>query len=169
MSRWVRPDLFDLVAISLETDGQIVDTHAGNDLIDQFDVHMQTMEPSHHRHVHRFTPGLYIREIFMPAGMLCVSKVHNTEHPYIISKGVVSVFIPGKGVDVLSAPHTGITLPGTRRLLYIHEDVIWTTFHPTDLTDLEEIEQAIIRPYTNHRLASSDLDQTTEIENEVKA
>jgi hypothetical protein len=31
--------------------------------------------------VHRFTPGLYIREIFMPAGALVTSKIHKTEYP----------------------------------------------------------------------------------------
>jgi hypothetical protein len=41
--------------------------------------------------VHRFTPGMYIREIFMPAGSLITSKIHKTEHPYTISKGKFAV------------------------------------------------------------------------------
>lgn len=94
---------------------------------------------------HRFTPGLYVREIFMPAGTLLTSRIHKTEHPYVITKGVVSVLIPGTGVETLSAGHVGITLPGTRRLLYIHEDTTWLTFHPNpENEDLEAIEARII-------------------------
>lgn len=80
--------------------------------------------------VHRFTPGLYTREIFMPAGTLLTSRIHKTEHPYVITKGRVSVYIPGEGVQHLEAGHVGITRPGTRRVLYIHEDCTWLTFHP---------------------------------------
>lgn len=102
--------------------------------------------------VHRFTPGLYVREIFMPKGALIVSKIHRTEHPYVISKGKVSVWTEG-GVLHLSAPHCGITKPGTRRVLYIHEDCVWTTFHPGPWpadTDPERIvaELTVDRPIT---------------------
>lgn len=79
---------------------------------------------------HRFTPGLYVREIFMPAGTIVVSRIHKTQHPFVISKGDCEVWSPGTGWQRLRAPHTGITLPGTQRLLLIHEDTIWTTFHP---------------------------------------
>ena len=96
--------------------------------------------------VHRFTPGLYIREIFMPKGTLVVSKIHKTEHPFVVSKGRVSVWTADAGVVHLQAPHCGITKPGTRRLLYMHEDVVWTTFHPTQETDVEKIEAMIIQP-----------------------
>ena len=89
--------------------------------------------------VHRFTPGLYIREIFMPAGTIVVSKIHKTEHPFIVSQGQVNVWIEGQGVERICAPHCGITRPGTRRVLYIREDCIWTTFHVTELTDPEAI------------------------------
>lgn len=96
--------------------------------------------------VHRFTPGLYSREIFMPAGSLIISKLHKTEHPYVISKGRVSVWTEESGVVQLQAPFCGITKPGTRRILFIHDDCVWTTFHPTKETDLEKIEGELIEP-----------------------
>ena len=40
--------------------------------------------------VHRFTPGMYIREIFMPAGTMLTSMIHKTEHPYVVSQGKVN-------------------------------------------------------------------------------
>ncbi|HVX56984.1 MAG TPA: hypothetical protein VHA37_04580 [Candidatus Saccharimonadales bacterium] len=97
--------------------------------------------------VHRFTPGLYIREIFMPKGTLIISKLHKTEHPFVISKGQAVVWTEEAGVVHLRAPHCGITRPGTRRVLFIQEDCVWTTFHPTQKTDLEEIEKDVIEPH----------------------
>lgn len=79
---------------------------------------------------HTFTPGLYSREIFMPAGTLLTSKTHRTEHQYVVISGRAAVAIEGRGVEILEAGHVGITKAGTRRLLYILEDCRWITFHP---------------------------------------
>ncbi len=112
---------------------------------------------------HMFTNGMYIREIFMPAGSLITSKIHKTEHPYTVSYGVVAVSVDGGDWDEITAPYTGITKPGTRRLLYVIEDCIWTTYHPLDdmkseFNDLEaeeqeeivnKIEEKILEPHTN--------------------
>lgn len=100
--------------------------------------------------VHRFTKGLYIREVTMPAGTVVSTKIHKTEHPFIISKGKVNVMI-GDEIITLEAPYCGITQPGTRRLIYILEDTVWTTIHRNDddCTDLEEIEIRLIEPHDN--------------------
>jgi hypothetical protein len=99
---------------------------------------------------HRFTPGLYIRQIFMPKNSVLTSKIHKTEHPFTVSKGLCHVYIEERGEwETFSAPHTGITKPGTRRLLIIEEDTVWTTYHPTDLTDLIEIEESLLEEYQN--------------------
>lgn len=99
--------------------------------------------------IHRFTPGMYIREIFMPAGTLLTSKIHKTEHPFVISKGKVSVWTEEDNVVVIEAPYCGITKPGTRRILFIHEDAVWTTFHATDKKTPEEVEDDIIEKHDN--------------------
>ncbi len=79
--------------------------------------------------VHRFTPGLYCREIFMPKGSVVISRVHKFEHPFVVSKGKVSVWCENDGWIFIEAPFTGVTKPGTRRILFVSEDCIWTTFH----------------------------------------
>lgn len=94
--------------------------------------------------VHRFTPGLYAREILMLKDTFIVSKIHGTEHPFVILKGSASVWIEGVGVKKLTAPYVGITKPGTRRILYIHDDCSWITFHPTDKKTVEEVEAEVI-------------------------
>lgn len=88
--------------------------------------------------VHRFTPNMYIREIFMPKGALVVSRVHKTEHPFTISKGSVLVRVNENEWMQYDAPYTGITKAGTRRVLYILEDCIWTTYHALDFITGEE-------------------------------
>lgn len=102
--------------------------------------------------VHTFTPGLYSRQITMRAGLLVTSETHKTEHQYILLKGVVSVWTEAEGEIIISAPYHGVTLPGTRRLLYIHEDAIWTCFHSTLLHTVAEIHEDIIEKYENPRL-----------------
>jgi hypothetical protein len=114
--------------------------------------------------VHKFTDGMYIREIFMPAGSLWTSKIHKTEHPYVVSYGKAAVSIDNQEWYEITAPYTGITQPGTRRILYILEDCIWTTFHRVDgmkseFNELskdevdkivEQIEDKILEPHINY-------------------
>lgn len=93
---------------------------------------------------HDFCPGIYARTIFMPAGMICTSKTHRTQHFFVVSQGSCTVVDSHGTEQLITAPHLGITEPGTKRALHIHEDCIWTTFHRTDLTDVDEIEKEIM-------------------------
>lgn len=92
---------------------------------------------------HSFGDGVYVREIFAPAGKLIVTKIHKKDHPYFILKGKVSV-LTEEGPVLLEAPYYGITPAGTKRVCYIHEDVLWVTVHVTEKTDLQEIEEEVI-------------------------
>lgn len=96
---------------------------------------------------HRFTPGLYSRTIYMGAGRLVASKIHRTEHQFVVSQGRLKVWTEQAGWVEMQAPIVGITKPGTRRALLILEDTVWTTFHPTPLTNVAEIEAEIIEPH----------------------
>ena len=100
---------------------------------------------------HSFVPGHYCRQITMPKGAIVVSKKHKTWHPYTVTKGRVSVILETstglrlQNINVPEGAHfTAITAPGTRRLILCREETTWTTFHPTELTDLEEIEKLLI-------------------------
>lgn len=105
---------------------------------------------------HRFTPGLYIREIHIPAGTLLTSMEHRFEHPFVISQGRIEVFSETEGAVTYDAPHCGITQPGTRRGMLAITDTVWTTFHVTDETDIEIIGEAILAPHHNPLLESND-------------
>lgn len=91
-------------------------------LIDNFELYEMPV-------VHRFTPLLYCREIFMRAGLLVTSMIHNSTHQFIVSQGVFDVKINDGEWQRIVAPYHGITYPGTRRILAIHEDCVFTTCH----------------------------------------
>ena len=110
--------------------------------------------------VHRFAPGMYIREITIPAGVMLTSAIHKTEHPFVLSQGVAYVTTEDGSREILTAPHTGITLPGTRRAIFAESEVIWTTFHATEETEVEKICLAILEPHNNLLIADkSETDQ----------
>ena len=107
---------------------------------------------------HSFADGCYIREIFMPAGQIIVSKIHKKLHPYFILKGKVSI-LTDNGVKHLEAPYSGMTKPGTKRVLYIHEDTVFVTVSVTDKTDIKEIEDEVIaKDFQDPLITKADLE-----------
>lgn len=105
---------------------------------------------------HAFLPGIYCRQIHIPAGTLVTSMEHKFKHPFIVSKGIVEVTSATEGSVTYKAPFQGITAPGTRRALYAVTDVVWSTFHVTDETDVEKIGEAILAPHFNPLLQTND-------------
>lgn len=93
---------------------------------------------------HTFAPGVYVREIEIPAKTIVVGKIHKHEHPNFLMKGRVSVFTESGGVEELEAPLSMISPAGTKRVVYAHEDTVWITVHVTESQDLEEIEEQVI-------------------------
>ena len=93
---------------------------------------------------HSFSDGQYVREMFIPKGVMIIGKIHKHSHPNFLLKGKVSVFTEHEGVKELEAPLSMISIPGTKRVVYAHEDTVWVTIHKTDKTDLVEIEEEII-------------------------
>ena len=110
---------------------------------------LDNFEQVHPDVVHRFTPGMYIREILIKAGTLLTSMTHKTEHPFVISYGIIKVEDEDGTVHEYQAPYTGITTPGRRRILYAVTDTIWTTFHATEETDLDVLCADVWGPYGN--------------------
>lgn len=131
-------------------------------IIDKAEAIIATGEPVVMPLTHRFTDGMYIREIFMPAGTLLTSKIHKTNHPFVVTQGKCVVF-DGNKIEHIQGPHTGITEQNTRRLLYIEEDTTWLTFHVTDKTDVHEIEKEIIQDRENNFLDKELLDQFNKV------
>lgn len=101
---------------------------------------------------HYFAKGLYAREIFIPKGTLLTGKIHKHEHLNIISKGEISV-LTESGPQRIKAPCTIVSLPGTKRVGYAHEDTVWTTIHATTETEIDKIEAELIAESYDEYLA----------------
>lgn len=117
----------------------------------------EAKEKKDYRTLHTFTKGLYCRQILMPAGDLIISEIHETQHQYVVLMGSLSVWTYSEGWKRIEAPHAGVTEPGTRRILLIHEDCVWQTYHPTvdGETTHEQVESRILAKRTNPYLANN--------------
>jgi hypothetical protein len=92
---------------------------------------------------HHFSEGLYARELFIPAGVCLVGALHKTTHLYTVVKGRCKVSSQFGNLDI-EAPFMGETIPGTKRVIYAETDCVWIGFHPTNLTDIDEIGRQIL-------------------------
>jgi hypothetical protein len=125
-------------------------------LLDELEVALAQLPRVELPVTHSFTKGMYIREIQIPAGTMLTSMTHKTEHPFVISEGAIKVTSDNEGSVIYEAPHTGITKPNTRRALHALTDVVWTTFHVTDETDVEKICEQILEPVDLNHLLEID-------------
>ena len=92
---------------------------------------------------HSFADGQYIREIFNPAGLFIVTKIHNKTHPFFLMQGEMSIFSQD-GIERISAPYHGITQAGTKRAIYTHTECVFVTVHATDKLNIDEVEDEVI-------------------------
>jgi hypothetical protein len=88
--------------------------------------------------IHRFGPGLYIREVSMPAGTLVVGHHHNQEHMNIMLKGKGTLLVDGIKMEI-EAPFMYVAGPG-RKVAYWTEDTVWQNIFATEITDIETLE-----------------------------
>ena len=91
---------------------------------------------------HHFAPGVYSREVTMPAGCLVVGKIHKSAHMNILIKGEITV-ISESGTERLVAPCTFTAPAFSRKAAYTHTEVVWANIIPTDETDPDKIADEI--------------------------
>lgn len=96
---------------------------------------------------HTFAPGIYTREMRIPAGKMAAGKIHRFGHISIMSAGELLVFTED-GVVHLLAPATIVSKPGTKRVVFALQDTVWTTVHPNpdNETDVATLEARYIAP-----------------------
>ncbi len=92
---------------------------------------------------HSFAPGVYAREMEIPAGTLLIGKIHKHKHHNFLMKGSIIVLTETNGVELLQAPLMIVSEEGTQRIGYAITDTVWTTIHENkdnseDLIVIEE-------------------------------
>ena len=131
--------------------------------MDNAELFMSKLPDATIEYRHKFLPGVYIRKMYVPAGAILTSKVHKTEHAFIVNKGRILVYDGVHEAIILKAPYDGTTLPGTRRIGVALDFTIWINIHPTNIKPVDDSEKAledalrkidkkVIIPYKNLKL-----------------
>jgi len=96
---------------------------------------------------HHFAPGIYVREITMPAGYVVTGRIHRHEHLNIIHRGHVTVVTQDGVQDIRpdGNPFVMVSPAGMKRALYTHEETVWSTIHlnPTDERDPDKLVEML--------------------------
>lgn len=87
---------------------------------------------------HHFGPGIYIREVTLPAGIFAVGHAQKYEHLNIMLTGKVAIVDDG-AVRVLEAPMIFTGKPG-RKVGYVLETCVWQNVYATEETDIDALE-----------------------------
>lgn len=107
---------------------------------------------------HYFGPGVYIREVTIPAGVCAIGRYQKQEHTNIILRGKVAMFTEQGTVKEVSAPSLFVGQPG-QKMGYAIETTVWLNVfaNPDNCRDLDELE----------RRCFSDSQELTELEHET--
>lgn len=108
---------------------------------------------------HAWCDGVYCRRFFLEKDAAVVSKVHKKQNWFLLYEGDCQIY-DGNGNSVrIKAPYLMVTEPGTKRIVYAHEDTTIYTFHgnPDNETDLELLEQRYIIPEAKPTLPRAEI------------
>ena len=93
--------------------------------------------------IHRFGPGIYIREVHIPADTFAIGHYQKHEHVNIFLKGRLFMLNDNGSTSELKAPMLFIGKPG-RKCGYICEDVVWLNIYSTNETDVNKLESIFL-------------------------
>ena len=92
--------------------------------------------------IHHFGPGIYIREVHLPANALVIGHHHKTPHLNILLSGAIALNDHGV-LKVLEAPFIYTATPG-RKIAYTLFNVVWQNLYSTTETDVEKLEEEFL-------------------------
>lgn len=91
---------------------------------------------------HIFRRGVYIRKGLLPAGSLVIGHSWKAPNWNLLIAGHARMMGGGVTRDLV-APRM-VKAPAGRKLFYAVTDVVWANVVRTDLTDVDEIEAALV-------------------------
>ena len=94
---------------------------------------------------HHFSDGLYAKQIELPATCFAVQHKHNYDHLSILAKGKVRVLFDDDTSVVYEAPACINIIKGVNHSVYAIEDSVWFCVHATEETDLDNIDNVLIK------------------------
>lgn len=116
--------------------------------------------------VHHFGPGIYIREVLLPAFSLVVGHHHRHPHINIFLRGSLALLDDDGGVRVLRAPFI-FTAPPGRKVAFTLTECVWQNVYATDLTDVDALEAWMFDKSAVFNLSAEQRRQADEAAREV--
>ncbi len=106
---------------------------------------MKNMEQAECPVEHFFAHGQYLRKTFMPKGTFAIGKKHRYKTINILLQGHITVYNgDNEPIREIKAPEIWVSEAGVQKMAYFHEDTVWLNPHPTELTDIDKIEEEFI-------------------------
>lgn len=118
-----KPNVGDLEKAMLQTEGVLVGSQT-DDIC---------------KLAHHFAPGVYGREITIPAGMVVVGHRHKEATMNVVLSGHAWLVCEGDDPKLVG-PGVFVSQPGVRKAAIAISDFRIINIHPTEETDLEIIE-----------------------------
>lgn len=95
---------------------------------------------------HYFGPGVYVRMVTFPPGVMAVSNIHKVPCLNIVLKGKMAlVNLEEDKVEEISANTIFVSPPG-QKMGYTIEETVWLNIFATDETDVEKLEEMLFEP-----------------------
>lgn len=88
---------------------------------------------------HHFGPGVYIRQVTVPAGVFAISHHHRFPHTNLVLAGAIAMRQDDGPIHVVKAPHFYVAPPG-RKMGLAFADIVWVNIFATEETDVEKLE-----------------------------
>lgn len=105
---------------------------------------------------HYFAPGVFAREMTIPAGTLLTGAVHRTENLAVLSAGSL-VMATEQGPVTIRAPHVMTVKAGAKNCGYAIETAVFTNFfaNPANETDIEKLVEMLSESKADELLGGS--------------
>ena len=105
---------------------------------------------------HLFGPNLYIRTLFMPAGVIAIGHEQRFEQMNIMLTGKVAMFTETGDIVEVTAPKTFVGKAG-RKIGFVIEDTIWQNVYSTSETDVDKLEEMFFNKDADFHFKQSEL------------
>lgn len=116
--------------------------------------------------IHHFGPGIYIREVTIPAGALAIGHAQKFEQLNIMLKGRLVVLDAAGNPRELVAPLIFVGPPG-RKVGYVLEDVVWQNVYATDERDIDVLEATYLDKSATWQAADQERHQIEVLQREA--
>ena len=116
--------------------------------IDKVEAHMLTLPQAECPVEHIFGPGIYIRQVVMPAGAIVMGHHHKIPSLNMVLSGRLALLEDGVRREI-AAPYIFTSQEG-RKVAYVLEECVFQNIYATTETDIEKLESMCVEKSTAH-------------------